>query len=795
MSLIKLAILDIEAEIGKGIFSVREPRSHCLCYHREWKSFENLEGHDIMTTKSNTQVMQNDSQKSSLVEEIKNYLGHGNHREFYIEKSTQSKEKYLDELCEAFTKDVKQLVLQSIEQNSQMNKDQNMQKLYKEVLHHSAFASEKVACFCGQKETLRKMERYLQDPRQNTKPLLVHGPTGNGKTMLMAALTKKLHDWFGEDIVVVYRCLGTSSDSCNIKDTVKSIIAQICLVYGIKLSKENQNLTNLYDILLLFREVTDEVSKFKAFSKPLFMVLDGIDNLQPFATSLRALWAIRGFSPNVHLIVSSCPEVGKLKFTDAFASLTDCEDGIIEIEPISNLDAEEIINKYLENNHRTIEKKHMHKLIESFEKVPKPLFLSILAHDASKWKSYLDGTQALVDTSDTVNTLVLSLEQKFGKETIKYILSYLTVSSSEGIMEQEMLDLLAIKEEIQMELKENQSSKISFIWSFFKNVLKPFLLECLVHGKLGIAWSHCEYLHIIAKRYDIIYPGIDESLITDEATTYTLSLHEDIFNLYTNEKIVTGQHSLVSPQPTCPNNLIKLTKIVTHGKLLIPIHGLANIKKYVFFNFEWIQSMIQADLGVQIIEYLYSVLVLLRSLVESESLPESDDSFEDLEVLFVTLLSCRNLLENDHDSVPGALYTKLVLSQLSSKYESMQNLENSITLFVKSTKEVMLLPTYSCLSSLATGELGKISGPTQIVSVISEKSTGIFFDSHTGLYIYQSDLLELQHRIPTGNEQNLSGIVISNNKELIIVCHYSHVEHTTELIVWNILTGLQVGYI
>ena len=69
--------------------------------------------------------------------------------------------------------------------------------LYTEVLHHSSFCRERAATVIGQDALLQRVMGYLSRVHA-TKPFVIHGIGGSGKTSLIAKVfTKSLDQYQG----------------------------------------------------------------------------------------------------------------------------------------------------------------------------------------------------------------------------------------------------------------------------------------------------------------------------------------------------------------------------------------------------------------------------------------------------------------------------------------------------------------------------------------------------------------------------------------------------------------------
>ena len=119
---------------------------------------------------------------------------------------------------------------------------------------------------------------------------------------------------------------------------------QICQAYGLMLPNISEDFSTLYTTLMTFRLTIEKVSKEHGAIHPLFILLDGLDQLQGHDESLRSMWAIRDLPTNVYMLLSTTPQVGTTNLLGALTALVSAEDSTGETEKPTQAEAQRIIS-------------------------------------------------------------------------------------------------------------------------------------------------------------------------------------------------------------------------------------------------------------------------------------------------------------------------------------------------------------------------------------------------------------------------------------------------------------------
>ena len=808
---------DIEA----GVFSELHPRRHCLCYQRELTGLP-----DDQPTEPHL---------LELRQRLTEQLGNNNNRPFYLKAESgdipfpdsEEYQTYQKKLVETFTADFIELIRQDVEllgmHNDQKASAKVKTEIQAEIVTHARLGLKRSEHFVGQVKILETIKEVLKDPK-NDSPFVIYGPSGSGKTATMMKLVELIKEWFSSDSIVIHRVLGATTQSSGIYNTVISLVQQICLAYNLPLPDPASAFRTLYCTLCTFRDVIEQVAREAAFIRPLFILLDGIDHLQPYEESLRALWAITQLPQNVHVVVSTVPHIGKINLIGALQTLI--TEATAELEPLTKDETKELVKSISASVNRELTDAQIEKVVSEFknENKAQPLDLVSFTRQALDWSS----TATLEDiklqsAKQQLSSTLNNLEEQFGQNLVTLLSAYVTCTSV-GIHERDLQDLLSMNNDIMEEVhsiygpspEEVNQVPVGLIISI-KHELEEYLEEHCAYGKPVLAWSHRDCYELVADKYQVIFPGIDEQLITEESTSFTLMLHEYMANMYlpespspseNSEETETNQetdqttvennilstqplheNNILSPQPLIHHNLTKLMRVPVHMKVLLPVEGVERAKKSMVFNFKWLQTKLKAVPAYLVLQDIYSLIILTQHLVEEQVFEEDDNVVKDMEVLYEALQLSYSTLVHAPDALAAQLIGRLGNNK---KYTMINNLLDQVHEWMNETPEKVLCPVYPCLTAPEREIRHLFAGPTHVVDFLSNEHVAVMFSQKTGCDVWRVSTGELLHRFPVNPEQSLRGVVPGHVGEFVIIGHYSHLNHKMELGVWSTETGVQL---
>lgn len=819
---------DLAKDITQGIFNNLNPRSQCLAYKREWRHLKNQVSSPgaalFLDTKDDVQL---DTEKwqlnQELHENVVKHLGVGNSRGYYLswDESVEPKHNphfgyYIDKLCSDFSADVKHLIQQGIQKGSLDSSSKKFEKgVFLEVLHHAHLLKEKTAGAHGQKPLIDRVLAFIKDPYESAKPFVIHGASGSGKTVAMGMLALKFKECFPNDCCVVFRSLGTSAGSRGIYNTVLSITVQICLAYQLKVPNTDTECDSLFRALTVLRSVMEQVSRDFAAIRPLFVLLDGLDKLYPHDESLRALWAMKNLPPNVHIIVSLVPRMGDINFSEALLTLVTDEEASMKIEPLENSDLDEIFKSHAALHKRGLTEAQKAAIISNFHVTSSPFLLNLFLEESLQWPSFQE--EDLPAASDTISSVLTKkfqkMERSLGCDIVAFFVAYIT-SITFGLHEREILDLMTNNSDVMNEVNTMHNMEMEGVvlfppslFSLLKYELSPFISENLFHGVKVLSWQNRLLQNFAAEKFQVIFPGVPDEAITEDATSLTLMLHEHMANLYLeetkfdmlSETSSVGSPNNVSPdlsrmqmpRPLIPANLAKLQRLPLHLKVLLPLQGINKMLDILLFNFDWLQTKLQAVPLQELRSDIIGILNLQKQLEDQGIVSdETSSAVDDMDALLEFLQLAEQAIQKDSNNLVSEICSRL--HSLSDSNPNMKALVDAALERARSLHQPLLMPLYQTFRVPGQALRHELHGPTHFIGSLLNGKIGVLFSQKSGTDIWQLETGELLQKFPVNKEQSVANVICGRTAEFVIIGHYSYVQHVMELSVWSSETGVRL---
>lgn len=248
--------------------------------------------------------------------------------------------KYLQEINDHFLTWVKAQVTRARKrsENSDLAKD----PLIAEVIHHANFCASKCASFCGCDETLQEIFGKIVIDK-DSKPLVLHGISGSGKTSMVAMVAKQAKDIHGNNMNVVIRFLGTSSQSSSILHVLQSIVKHVCKLYDLPLPTFNI-LDNFNNLIIYMPSLLKSVSTH-ASQIPLLLVLDSLDQLEDSHRAYKCKWLPRKCPKGVQIVLSTLPDM--FEILDRLKEIIVDDERFIPVKPLSEGTGADILDHWM----------------------------------------------------------------------------------------------------------------------------------------------------------------------------------------------------------------------------------------------------------------------------------------------------------------------------------------------------------------------------------------------------------------------------------------------------------------
>ncbi|MCH7725325.1 MAG: AAA family ATPase, partial [Planctomycetes bacterium] len=289
---------------------------------------------------------------------------------------------------------------------------------------HLRFAAEHAANFIGRDGPLERIQDYLNN--DSRLPLVIHGPTGCGKTALLAQAYKKIP----EENKPMIRFIGVTPRASDLR----SLLTNLCLELRWEMMPEPTALAagdhplgksfpkEIQDLQREFRQHLSAASD----RRPVVLFLDALDQLSDADAGLQLHWLPGGpadlLSSHVKIVVSCLSDrdqqdpAGQPFATLQGRKLIDEEE---EMKALSPTDARTLLfDRWLKDADRTLDgidrnQENQRRLIEqqlqSNEQCRQPLYLKLLFEEVKLWRSWDKRRQPGSSVEELLEQLVARL--------------------------------------------------------------------------------------------------------------------------------------------------------------------------------------------------------------------------------------------------------------------------------------------------------------------------------------------------------------------------------------------------
>ena len=565
--------------------------------------------------------------------------------------------------------------------------DIDRQKLHAEILHHAVICRIRCGVFCGRELELGKIKKYILEEGTG-KPLVVYSPSGGGKTSLMAMAAHMTKLWTPGPSTTIVRFLGTSPSSSTLKRMLISLCEQICVAYGETLNRNE--LTCLSSSKKYFSNLLLYISGKYGPNRPLYIVLDSIDQLVSTGGAHTLKWLPCICPAHVKIIISFIPAIGNC--LENARQYLKCKDCFITLEVPTKETYRQICESTLRSKHRLLTEEQLKYVCDAISSVDcSSLLLSMWANQMETWSSQTPVSKLCLHKSveEAVTHLFGKLEAKYGEMFVSASLGYVTICK-DGITTAELEDALSCDDIVLSDVYRHHDPPVegiiripSLLWARVRYDLKDYLVDRLSNERTTLAWYHRQVVEAATKRYLVgpkaiqLHKALAELFLADEGITRTIHLAH-------RQKTIENADRQVAPQPMVPSNTRKLTASFYH---LFHSGHLTEIEDTLLSSLKYIICLASS---LAIPKYAREVNDILDYLTEGAG-----------HCIKQAIVQTQSTVINDPTALPVYLRGKLLLHQNSSSF--VQKLCPQIEEFLEKCMKGSLMPLTPVMSSTKNG--------------------------------------------------------------------------------------------
>ncbi|GFS29019.1 NACHT and WD repeat domain-containing protein 2 [Trichonephila inaurata madagascariensis] len=417
------------------------------------------------------------------------------HEEGIDPQNFEEDEQYISEFCDSLKEELKKLIDGLLEEDFLEEAREIYRgiekQLYVELIQQYQACRQLSKNFIDRENCLESVKSYLSG--NATHPLIIKGPTGCGKTCLIAKLTEMASTWFPTSCVVS-RLVSLTAESATQHQLLRSISEQCCALYGEHPAVASSTIHSWdYGLGKLLGKVSE--------LRPLIILIDGIDQLAEYSDK-DLQWLPHELPAHVRLILTVRDDSEELAKIKDIIEDSDC------FFSLANPTTEEVkttINQVLETNKKRLSAQEQSMIDEYLKDDTSARYSHLLGLMTTKWAEMLleKKDEVQKNTEGLIFQYLFHVESHLGVTLITFILGLL-IAAKHGISESEMLDLLSCEDSILNLVFFGEQTKVRRIppvlWASVKNFLNPFLRTQVLGGRT-LTMLSCEAYRTIIKKY------------------------------------------------------------------------------------------------------------------------------------------------------------------------------------------------------------------------------------------------------------------------------------------------------
>ncbi len=304
--------------------------------------------------------------------------------------------------------------------------------------YHERFIDLRLNVYVGRDKIHDDLLTYLDG--DDRRPLVVTGPSGSGKSAILARLSREGAQKDIDTLVIPF-FIGASPSST----TIRSVHEYLCNVIKKKFSLAPEIPAEADKLITTFRSFLFSIPE----NKRLVIIIDAINQLDETGHPEELAWLPEELAPNVRIVLSCIDEFGhKNRFIERAREMKIAEK---EVDELTNDERIEIIRKVPSVSAKTLDEDQIKMLLDN-PATKNPLYLLIALEELRGFGSFDELNKRISEFpkpdnqgGDVIQAIfgqvIRRLEEEFDRELVSTVLSLLA-SARRGLSENELTELV-----------------------------------------------------------------------------------------------------------------------------------------------------------------------------------------------------------------------------------------------------------------------------------------------------------------------------------------------------------------
>ena len=480
-------------EIQAGALRAEDAPSHVFCYFRQIGGLP--EGVEAVGFRDLLGDREARTRLESLKAELKAFLPAEHVYEYQATWADGRPQANLDALCGRVEQDLRGII------DQELAAFKHISEVDREIEAHREFGKDRARHFLGRQDVLHKIQEHLA--RDGMRLMVVHGPSGSGKSAVIAKAILDLESRLAHG-VVVGRFIGATPGSSDLRSLLESVCRQIGQAYGnTEAAPEPGNV----------RELVQNFSNRLALAtadRPLVVFLDALDQLSPVDRARNLGWLPRELPPHAQLVASVLESNGPQGDCFRAAKGRAPVESFVPVAGLSTSHGQELLDVWLAAVGRSLQPAQRDEVLGKFAQNGLPLYLRLAFEEARQWKSYEDSAVPRLspDIPGILKEFLIRLEAepRHGRVITRRALGYLAAGRN-GLTEDELLDVLSRDQDVMSEFRRRSpkspavNSLPPVVWSRLYVDLEAYLTTRRADGTTVLTFYHRQVGEAIVNRY------------------------------------------------------------------------------------------------------------------------------------------------------------------------------------------------------------------------------------------------------------------------------------------------------